>query len=177
MSRFVSLFIVSTLLVAVACSTTKTGGEKDTPDVPDSPYPDWYDAGGFQSDSLSFKSYSTAIAADSMRAANNAEMLAMAQLEQQVGNQLEEIRNELIEQGSDIAGYKEFILMLRNATNDLAHHAEATELQVDVSDEHYRGFAEVTMNRADIRQFLEDAFQQNSSYWNELSNAESFSEF
>ena len=166
-----TLSLVLALMLLSACSPTKETKEPEQAPEPvkEGPYqPQWYSESPFQSDSLGYSSSATAVSYDSTSAAEAARQQSLEFLKQGVAEAMEEKRVELQnEEGNAFAGYKEFIVMLRQAESNIPEYAEVAEMEViqePDNDDTYRGFAKVTMNNQQLLSWLDDSFAANQGY-------------
>lgn len=167
----VSLSVLLSLILFSACTQVRetTEPEEETKAVEEGPYqPAWYSDSKFQSDSLQYTATATAISYDSASAAKAVKEQSFEFLKQGIAETMEEKRTELQEkEGNAFAGYKEFIVMLRQAESTIPEYAEVTKIEVieESNDEgSYRGFAQVSMNRDQLFDWLDDSFASNQSY-------------
>ncbi|MEX0609148.1 MAG: hypothetical protein WD016_12440 [Balneolaceae bacterium] len=172
MSRLKSGLLYTTLVfIAVSCSPTdkiSTAGSSE------SVFPAWYNSSGFTSDSLYFSTYATAISSDSLRAVSRAENQARVNLESRIAEKLEIVRNQLEEKGSEYARQADFILTLRNAYAPVETKARVTEGVATKNENHYRGFAKVSVEKNDLRNIIEAGFAGKATFWAELTGSTAF---
>ena len=167
----VTLLLVLALMLLTACTQTRETQEPEQTPEPEKegPYqPQWYSESPFQSDSSGYASTATAVSYDSASAAEAARQQSLEFLKQGVAEAMEEKRVELQnEEGNAFAGYKEFIVMLRQAESNIPEYAKVAEMEViqePDSEGIYRGFAQVKMNNQQLLSWLDDSFAANQGY-------------
>tara|TARA_Y100001935_G_scaffold255663_1_gene270925 strand:+ start:88497 stop:89033 length:537 start_codon:yes stop_codon:yes gene_type:complete len=172
-TRLLKFFTLIALLTTYACSSTAP-----VTDAVESPsnsiQPAWYASAESAYDSVAYYGFGTAIASDSSLAIEKAEMQAKIRLEKLVDETSEEIRNDLVDEGSTDADNTDFIIILRKATT-LIRTAASTENAVAVKvDGNYRAFAKAGITKTQIRSTLEKGFTGHPRYWGGFSGADSF---
>ncbi|MFD2532114.1 hypothetical protein [Gracilimonas halophila] len=135
-------------------------------------YPGWYIHSGFSVDSLSYNGFATAVSSDSVIAMANAELQARVNLESYIARKLESVREELEDQGSDIATDTDFIITLRNAHDAVQEEAVSGNKSANKEENYYRGFSEVSITKNELMGLLEDGFSGKTRFWNALKNSE-----
>lgn len=172
MSNLLNRFLlVAILFISIsACSTS----EKASGPESSSMYPAWYVPSGFMEDSLAYNSFATAVSSDSIIAAANAELQARANLESNLAEAIEEVRQELEEDGSTVATNTDFIINLRNAHQAIENRADEIASEARPKEGYYLGFAQVAISKQRLKEVLENGFSGNQSYWSEISAFASF---
>lgn len=169
------LFLIT---LFISCSTPeKTATTTEAPDAePVSIYPDWYNDSGFTADSLSYTAYHSSIAADSAEVMQSAEDFARNKLESRLAEKLEAVRTELASQGNNIVQQRDFIILLRNAHQQIVTVADltASESAPLEEGEGYRGFAGVEISKSALKELLQSEFEGYNSYWNTFGESEAF---
>lgn len=167
----ITLPVLLSLILLSACSQVKetTEPQEASESAEKGPYqPEWYSDSNFQSDSLRYSATATAISYDSASAARAVKTQSFEFLKKGVAEKMEEKRTELQEkEGNAFAGYKEFIVMLRQAESTIPDYAKLTKIEVIAEPKDngtYRGFAQVTMNRKQLLNWLNESFASNQSY-------------
>lgn len=156
-----------------ACATSENAGANDSAEN-SSMAPEWYQNVEFTSDTSKYFGFATAIAADSMKAIERAEMQARIHLEKRIAQITEEIRTDLEESGSSDAKNTDFIIILRTAHAGVVEEANVRQSSSYKKDGYYRGFASVEMSKAEIKLTLEKGFNGHPRYWSGFSSSSSF---
>lgn len=176
-SKVIWLIIISTLVAFSACAPTETvTTDEPVQEEPASQkYPSWFNSGGFSSDSLSYYGFGTAISSDSVIAIANANLKANAVLEDHIAELMEDVREDLEENGSGTASEAEFILALRNAHSNVEDASSSAEVSTKIEEEgYYRGYSKVAISKRELYNLLQSGFQENPNFWEILESAESF---
>ncbi|MBD3615627.1 MAG: hypothetical protein HUJ22_03565 [Gracilimonas sp.] len=175
---FKGLFFGIVLVVITGLSACSTSEKTTTVDVGTSgdSYPSWYVPSGFGADSLTFHGFATAVSSDSVIAMANAELQARINLESNIAEKMESVRKELEENGSSAVTNTDFILILRNAHNEVQTAATSEDKSSHKEDRGYRGFAKVSITKIDLESLLKDGFSGHPNYWRELNSSALFAE-
>ncbi|SMO31810.1 hypothetical protein [Gracilimonas mengyeensis] len=177
MPRFFVYLCVSLALLFTACSASETTvSEQELETTVPAKYPAWFNSNGVQSDSLSFHVYSTAVAADSLRAIRNAQRTARTQLESHISDAVEEVRSELEENGNSQAASTSYILMLNEAVDAVDTAAEEDKIDVWTTDQHFRAFVQISLSKAGFTEILKNHFEEGSGDWAAFSGTSAYSE-
>lgn len=168
------LILTALLLIGNACSTTQTSTQ--TTESSAAGIPSWYLQSGFESDSLSFSGFASAIAADSLTAVQRAENQAKANLENHIARKMENIRADLEKSGSLNAIKPDFILTLRNAHAKVESEAAISRVAVTNLEGHYRAFARASINKPELLVLLQSGFEGKKALWDELTSSEVFAQ-
>lgn len=135
-------------------------------------YPAWYVQSGFSADSLSYHGFATAVSSDSVIAMANAELQARVNLESYIARKLESVREQLEDEGSDIATDTDFIITLRNAHHAVQEEAIPGNRSANKEKNYYRGFSQVSIAKNELMDLLESGFSGKARFWNALKNSE-----
>ncbi|MEX0719151.1 MAG: hypothetical protein WD059_00700 [Balneolaceae bacterium] len=164
------LCILLITFITISCSPTETVTSSAT----GSEFPVWYENAGFTSDSVFFSAYATAVSSDSLKSISRAEEQARFNLESRIAEKLETVRNQLEERGSTYARNSDFILTLRNAHAPVETHAELSEGIAIANENHFRGFAKVSVSKDALGDLLEAGFAGKGSFWAEFSRSDAY---
>ena len=165
-----SLFIgISIYACSSTGGTASSGGASGS-----SVFPSWYNTTEYLADSLSYSGFGTGVAEDSLVALQRAEADALANLESYVAELTEEIRNEMVDAGSTDADNTDFIIILRTAHSLVEGEAGLSSSSVRSEGSYYRGFAGVSISKADLVDVLEKGFTGHPRYWGGFSSSPSF---
>lgn len=172
-NRFKALVIGFLVVVGLnACSasssTTTTSGSGN--------YPSWYAPSGFSSDSVSFHGYAMAVSSDSVIAIANAELQARADLESSIAKKLENVREQMEDDDISVATEPLFILTLRNAHQAVQDQASSTSGSARKQDGYYRGYAQVSISKSDLKKLLASGFSGKTTYWNSFSTSATYTQ-
>ena len=162
-------------LSVYACSST--GGAAAGGGAGNSLFPSWYNANEYSVDSLSYAGFGTAIAGDSLLALQRAEADARVNLETYIAELTEEIREEMIDAGSNDAANIDFIIILRMAHSLVEGEAAAATTVSRAEGSYYRGFAGVKITREELVKVLERGFTGHPRYWGGFSSSALFTEY
>lgn len=154
----------------LGCSATEQTTESS--DGSGGIYPGWYIQSGFSADSLSHHGYATAVSSDSVIAIANAELQARVNLESYIARKLESAREQLEDQGLDIATDTDFIIILRNSHHAVQEEAVPVNKSANRVNNYYRGFSQVSITKNELMEILESGFSGKTNYWNALKNSE-----
>lgn len=168
------LILTALLLIGNACSTTQTSTDTSKPSA--AGIPAWYLQSGFESDSLSFSGFASAIAADSLTAVQRAENQAKSNLENHIARKMENIRTDLEKSGSLNAIKPDFIITLRNAHAKVESEAVISRVAVTHLEGHYRAFAKASINKPELLALLQSGFEGKKALWDEISSSEVFAQ-
>ncbi|MEQ8525698.1 hypothetical protein [Gracilimonas sp.] len=167
----VAFFTTTLTIILSSCSTSeKAALDKSSSSM----YPEWYSTAEFASDSTAFHGFATAISSDSVVAIANAELQARANLENAIAYKMEEVRSSLEEGGSSMVTNSDFILTMRNAHQAVQEAAEKTSGEARANDQHFKGFARVTISKAEFRELMKSGFRGKTNYWETFSTSSSF---
>ena len=168
------ILAVSLTIIGVNCSSTGTATTESVSKAPSSIYPIWYQTSGYLADSTSFHAFGTAISADSATAMEKAEQQARIILESEIAELTEDIRQEMIDEGSTDAANTDFIIILRTAHSLVQDEANVTQSIARVEDGTYRGFSAVRISKPETVSILEKGFTGHPRYWGGFSGATMF---
>ena len=157
---------------AIACSSTE--GTVATNSGGSSVFPAWYNATEYAADSVAYYGFGTAVASDSSLAIQRAEDDARANLETYIAELTEEIREEMADAGSGDAKNTDFIIILRTAHSYVEGAASAASSSAKPEGVYYRGFAGVSISKAELVEVLEKGFTGHPRYWGGFSSSPSF---
>ena len=167
------ILLLSVLLFGFSsCSTSQNASDSSASSI----YPAWYSPAGFSSDSTAFHGFATAISSDSVIAVANAELQARINLESALANKLEDVRDELEDDGMEWVMEKEFILTLRNAHQKVEEAATESAGSANAENGYFTGYSKVTISKLDFAALMESAFSGNSSYWQRFSSTSVYTE-
>lgn len=164
------------LLTLNSCASTENIAS-DAVESASSIFPSWYQNAEFASDSLGYMGFATAVAADSAKATERAELQARFNLEKRIAQLTEEIRTDLDQAGSTDANNADFIIILRTAHSAVVDAANVTGSKATKMDGYYRGFASVKLTKAEIRTVLENGFNGHPRYWGGFSSSDTFNDY
>ena len=167
----ITLCLILLFFTLISCTST---GELAESASNSRGVPAWYQQSGFESDSLNYSGFATAVAADSLLAIERAEEQARANLENHIAQKLEDIRIQLEENGSLKAIDPDFIITLRNSHAAVEDEADISDAAAIFRDGFYRGFAKATIQKSAVISLLESGFEGKSQLWQELSSSEYF---
>lgn len=164
------------LLGMNACATTENTSVESVKES-SSIFPTWYQPVESSSDSLGYMGFATAIAADSIKAIERAEIQARIHLEKKIAQLTEEIRTDLEDSGSTNVANADFIIILRTAHSQVQKTAKSAQSMSKKTDGYYRGFSSVGISKNEIRTVLEQGFTGHPRYWGEFSSSPTFSKY
>lgn len=175
MNVYKGIFLALALLITgIQCSSTSPVTTETPSKAAPSIYPVWYDNSGYVADSLSFHGFGTAVSSDSLTAITKAENQARIILEAEIAEITENIREDMVEGGSNAAKNTDFIIILRTAHSFVQQEAEKGQGIARNSDGTYRGFATVSITKEKVVATLEKGFTGHPKYWGEFSGIDSF---
>ncbi|MTI87559.1 MAG: hypothetical protein FH748_06275 [Balneolaceae bacterium] len=167
--NLVRTFVLGLVLSAVvsSCSSTQKASTAVTEAVNevDSVYPAWYKKAGFLAESTQYTAYHTAIAADSNKAISVAEDYARTKLESSLADKFETVRSQMASNGKSVAQQRDFIILLRNAHQQIVEEAQIQVSEASFDENHYRGFAAARISTSSLLKLMKKGFSQNAFYW------------
>ncbi|MEQ9308876.1 MAG: hypothetical protein RLN90_05430 [Balneolaceae bacterium] len=156
-----------------ACATTENTSVESISET-SSIFPAWYEPVETVHDSLNYVAFATAIAADSVKAIDRAEIQARIHLEKKIAQLTEEIRIDLEASGSTSVSNTDFIIILRTAHFGVEAAAMPLQAISKKTEGYYRGFSSVQISKSDIKSVLEKGFTGHPRYWGEYSSSSMF---
>lgn len=160
-----------------SCSSTESAIKETATSSTNSIFPSWYQSNEFVSDSLGYSGFATAIASDSLKAIERAEIQARINLGKSIGAITEEIRNDMQDAGSTNVTNSDFIILLRTAHTGVETVATPNHSEAKKIGDSYRAFSSVQISKNKAKTSLEKGFSGHPRYWGELSSSAFFKKY
>lgn len=170
-SRFTILLLSVCSLFYLSCSTSQQASNTGSERRPG--FPGWFSGSNTVTDSpTGFTAYGMAVVGDSAAAAEKAVKQAQVNLEQHISGRLESVREDAAKAGEDDSGLESssFIFALRNAESGISEISTVSRARAQPNGDYggYRGFAEVTLDRQELIDYMDSRLSNDQAAWNAL---------
>lgn len=177
-----SIAIIGVVGLFISCSgPAEMTQQQDKSQKEVSNYPSWYPQQKFVSNKSNLLAYATAIDSDSAASIEKAKSWAIEELKSSVSDKLEEIRSEAVREYGSGSGLDEvkFLMALRKAKNAVEPLVEMgnTETKSVEGYESVRGFAEVSVPKAELIERIGKRLGGHEKAWNAMKESKAFNNF